>query len=229
MRRNILQVSLALLTFVVGFLVSGEGGDFVRALFTALAIFVPLKTIISMGISLHYLKVAVLTLLIWTPLAILTLNAIAPSGGTCELYFPDETKPLAEAQEKKLLPVIRQNSETATNNCGCSQSYTDTEPEQDGAAQKVPINGGVLNGRAVSLPKPPYPPIAKAARLSGNVVVQILVDERGCVQTARVLSGHPLLHEVSVQAARRACFYPTLLSGHPVEVKGVITYNFLLE
>jgi len=91
------------------------------------------------------------------------------------------------------------------------------------------ISGGVLNGKAISLPKPPYPPIAKQARAAGTVVVQVLIDERGNVVSARAVSGHPLLRAVSEGAARGAKFSPTKLSGKPVKVSGVITYNFTLE
>lgn len=91
------------------------------------------------------------------------------------------------------------------------------------------ISGGVLNGKAISLPKPPYPPIAKQARASGTVVVQVLIDERGNVVSARAVSGHPLLQAAAAAAARGAKFSPTKLSGKPVKVSGVITYNFTLE
>lgn len=89
------------------------------------------------------------------------------------------------------------------------------------------ISGGVLNGKAVSLPKPPYPPAAKAVRASGSVSVQVLVDEKGNVISASAVSGHPLLRAAAAAAAREAKFSPTLLSGTPVKVSGVITYNFV--
>jgi len=91
------------------------------------------------------------------------------------------------------------------------------------------ISGGVLNGKATSLPKPPYPPAAKAVKASGTVVVQVLLDEKGSVVTATAVSGHPLLRHAAVAAARGAKFSPTLLSGKPVKVSGVITYNFVAE
>lgn len=93
----------------------------------------------------------------------------------------------------------------------------------------APISGGVLNGRAISKPAPPYPAIARAARASGVVTVQILVDEQGRVVSARAVNGHPLLQQAAVQAAYQARFSPTLLSGQPVRVSGVITYNFVLQ
>ncbi len=224
MRRNLLHLSVALLTFIIGFLTSGTYEGLVTALLIALAAFTLLKVIISSNPDLHYVKVAALTLLIWTPFAAFTIHVALPST-SCEIYISEEAKPFDEVQEK--LPLIEPHSEPISSPFGCSQCYTEGEPEQDSAEPKAPINGGVLNGKAISLPKPAYPPIAKAARISGTVVVQILIDERGCIRTARALSDHPLLQAASVQAARQSCFYPTLLSGRPVKVKGVITYNFV--
>jgi TonB family protein len=102
------------------------------------------------------------------------------------------------------------------------------QPPAQGAKKTV-ISGGVLNGKAVSKPQPAYPPIAKAAGASGVVTVQILVDEEGNVVSAAAVSGHPLLQQAAVAAAREAKFSPTLLSGQPVRVSGVVTYNFVLE
>ncbi|MGH9969133.1 MAG: cytochrome c oxidase assembly factor Coa1 family protein [Pyrinomonadaceae bacterium] len=106
-------------------------------------------------------------------------------------------------------------------------------PGDSGDSQNInakgAINGGVLNGKAIKLPKPAYPPIARSVKASGTVVVQVLVDEEGNVVSARAVSGHPLLHAVSVAAARGAKFSPTLVSGKPVKVKGIITYNFIPE
>ncbi|MEQ1764396.1 MAG: TonB family protein [Pyrinomonadaceae bacterium] len=89
------------------------------------------------------------------------------------------------------------------------------------------ISGGVLNGKATSLPKPPYPPAARAVRAAGAVSVQVLIDEGGSVVSASAVSGHPLLRAAAVQAARGARFSPTMLSGQAVKVSGVITYNFV--
>lgn len=89
------------------------------------------------------------------------------------------------------------------------------------------ISGGVLNGKATSLPKPPYPPAARAVRAAGAVSVQVLIDESGNVVSASAVSGHPLLRAAAVAAARGARFSPTMLSGQPVKVSGVITYNFV--
>ena len=89
------------------------------------------------------------------------------------------------------------------------------------------VSGGVLNGKAVSLPKPAYPAAARAVRASGAVQVQVLIDEEGRVVSASAAGGHPLLQAAAVAAARQARFSPTMLSGQPVKVSGIITYNFV--
>src|SRR6476659_8874414 len=89
------------------------------------------------------------------------------------------------------------------------------------------ISGGVLNGKAVSLPKPAYPAGVRAVRASGAGQVQVLIDEEGRVVSASAAGGHPLLQAAAVSAARQARFSPSLLSGQPVKVSGIITYNFV--
>jgi TonB family protein len=91
------------------------------------------------------------------------------------------------------------------------------------------ISGGVLNGKAISLPKPVFPPLARQAHASGTVVVQVLVDENGNVVSAKAISGHPPLQSAAVVAARQAKFAPTKLSGKSVKVSGVLQYTFTAE
>jgi protein TonB len=93
----------------------------------------------------------------------------------------------------------------------------------------APVSGGVLNGKAIHLVQPPYPPIARSAHASGQVVVQVLIDENGNVVAAHATSGHPLLAAAAVNAARSSKFTPTKLSGQPVKVNGVIIYNFVAQ
>jgi TonB family protein len=89
---------------------------------------------------------------------------------------------------------------------------------------KNAVSGGVLNGKAISLPKPSYPGLLDAG---GTVTVQILIDEEGKVIWAKAVAGHPLLHEAARQAALKARFAPFKLKGQPVKVTGVLTYNFV--
>src|SRR6267142_4658101 len=109
-------------------------------------------------------------------------------------------------------------------------AHGDTKPETatggNPAEKRRPISGGVLKGKAIVLPKPDYPVEAKNAGISGTVAVQVTVDEVGNVIEAKAVSGHPMLQQVSVNAALQARFSPTSLMGEPVKVTGVLVYNF---
>ena len=103
-------------------------------------------------------------------------------------------------------------------------------PELDPATGKPKykqVSGGVLNGKAIDLPKPAYPPEARADREAGAVTIQILIDEAGKVIRAGAVSGAPTLQLAAREAACGSRFSPTTLGGEPVKVSGVITYNFV--
>lgn len=85
---------------------------------------------------------------------------------------------------------------------------------------------GVINGEAIYLPKPPYPPAAIAVGAQGDVSVQVTIDETGRVISARAADGNPLLRTAAVGAAKSAKFRPTFLGDRPVKVTGVIVYKF---
>jgi TonB family protein len=91
------------------------------------------------------------------------------------------------------------------------------------------ISGGVLNGKATSLPLPEFPVIARQAHASGSVTVQVTIDEEGNVIAAKAVAGHPLLQAAAVSAAQQAKFTPTKLAGQPVKVQGVLIYNFVAQ
>jgi len=104
----------------------------------------------------------------------------------------------------------------------------DSEPPPIARPKPIlkPVTGGVLNGTAISLPAPMYPDAARRFRISGMVTVEVIVDETGKVISALATTGPAVLREVAVQAALRARFSPTKLSGQPVKVSGLINYKF---
>lgn len=129
-------------------------------------------------------------------------------------------------QNEESLPKVKSSPSDGSDD---SSSDFTTLPTNTGTQTQRIISGGVLNGKATNLVKPPYPAAAKAVRASGAVNVQVTVDEQGTVISATAVSGHPLLRAAAVSAARASKFSPTLLSGKPVKVTGVIVYNFTPE
>lgn len=104
---------------------------------------------------------------------------------------------------------------------------TPTAKMSYGVLNSPAISGGVINGKATSLPKPTYPATASSVQATGSVSVQVTIDETGKVISATPVSGHPLLRAEAAKAASAATFAPTMLSGQPVKVTGIITYNFV--
>ncbi len=101
---------------------------------------------------------------------------------------------------------------------------TNDVQNKDSAASKSDEN--VLNGKAIKLPSPVYPPAAKSVNASGEVAVQVTVDEKGNVISAEAVSGHPLLRMAAETAALKAKFAPAVSDGKPMPVSGIIIYNF---
>ena len=95
-------------------------------------------------------------------------------------------------------------------------------------ARMINVDCGELCDKVVSTPLPIYPPIAKAARVSGTVMVYIEIDENGKVSSATISSGHPLLCAATLQAARLSTFSRTLVNGRPVRINSSLVYNFVL-
>ena len=109
----------------------------------------------------------------------------------------------------------------------------DPPPPPPAPKQDIPkilkLSKEVLQGKAISLPRPAYPAMAKQIRLQGPVTVQVTIDESGKVISAKAVSGHPVLIPEATKAAWQARFSPTKLGDQAVKVSGVITYNFVLN
>jgi TonB family protein len=97
------------------------------------------------------------------------------------------------------------------------------------AGRQMKVSSGVLQGSATRKVAPAYPPIAKAARAQGAVEVNVTIDENGNVTAAEAVSGHPLLRDAAIEAAKQWQFNPTSLGGEAVKVQGLLTFNFTLQ
>ena len=89
-----------------------------------------------------------------------------------------------------------------------------------------PLEGGILNSKAVSMPPPRYPAEAKRAGASGQVQVKVLIDETGKVISAEAVFGPESLRAAAVEAARQARFAPAKSNGMPAKVSGILFYEF---
>jgi protein TonB len=76
--------------------------------------------------------------------------------------------------------------------------------------------------------QPTYPPLARAARIQGTVMLQAVISKQGGIENLRVLAGHPMLVPAAIEAVRQWRYRPYVLNNEPVEVETQITVNFSL-
>jgi TonB family protein len=176
-------------------------------------------------------------------IAFFILAAAAPPAaaqrGTAKVDNTPVTRPSKKQTVKPAPSTARKSAVKASGNSGQSSGRASAGNDSSvntassnstsgtSKAASSPVLGGVLNGKAVSLPLPVYPAAARVARAGGVVNVKIVINENGDVESAAAVNGHPLLQAAAVDAARAAKFTPTRLDGHVVKVAGVIVYNFI--
>ncbi|MBI2149897.1 MAG: TonB family protein [Acidobacteria bacterium] len=92
--------------------------------------------------------------------------------------------------------------------------------------QRVRVGGNVAAANLLEKVKPVYPPLAKAARIQGVVVLEAGINKEGKVDSLTVVTGHPLLIEAAMDAAKQWVYRPILLNGQAVDLVTTITVNF---
>ena len=95
--------------------------------------------------------------------------------------------------------------------------------------QRVRISQGVTKGLLIHKQEPTYPPLARAARVQGEVVLSAVIDINGQITNLQLVSGHPMLVPSAIDAVKQWRYKPYLLNGQPVEVETTITVIFTLS
>jgi protein TonB len=94
--------------------------------------------------------------------------------------------------------------------------------------QRVRVSAGVTEGLLIHKVQPTYPPLARSARIQGQVVLQAVIGKDGTIQGLHAVSGHPMLTPAAIDAVKQWRYKPYFLNGEPVEVDTQITVNFTL-
>jgi protein TonB len=113
---------------------------------------------------------------------------------------------------------------------GAFQGMTTTAPPkvQMAVPKKVNISAGVMQGMLIQKTQPIYPPIAKAARVSGTVVLQATISKTGSIENLHVVNGPAMLQQAAMDAVRTWRYKPYLLNNEPVEVETTVNVIFTL-
>ena len=113
-------------------------------------------------------------------------------------------------------------------NVPASRPVTQSAPPAPKPAS-IRVSNGVQSAKLLQQPKPLYPPLAKAARISGLVRLQAVIGRDGTIRNLQLVTGPPLLVKAAMEAVSRWTYQPTLLNGEPVEVFTEIDVNFTLN
>jgi periplasmic protein TonB len=97
------------------------------------------------------------------------------------------------------------------------------------APQRVRVSQGVSQGLLIKKIQPAYPPLARQARIQGQVMLQAEISKDGTIQNLRLISGHPMLAPAAIEAVKQWRYKPYYLNGEPVEVETQITVIFSLS
>jgi len=96
-------------------------------------------------------------------------------------------------------------------------------------AGRVRISQGVSTGLIVSKVPPVYPPLARASKIQGTIVMKAVINQTGDVISLELISGHPMLAPAAMDAVRQWKYRPYLLNGKAVAAETQVTVNFALS
>jgi TonB family protein len=142
-----------------------------------------------------------------------------------EKHFGPEGRPLVETLEQCSCALQEDKKMTEANEMMRRAALIEGKANP----ASMVVGDEVLRGYAIHKEPPPYPPEAMAKRISGLIRVKIEIDETGSVTDAKIICGGGMLAAVSHEAALKWRFNSTLLNGQPVKVRGILTFNFMMQ
>lgn len=101
-----------------------------------------------------------------------------------------------------------------------------TYPFRFAEPTRLRVSSKVADGLRTHYVQPEYPQAARISHVSGDVVLQVLIDREGRIAELVAVSGHPLLVESAINAVKQWEYRPYLLNGKPVEVETTIKVQF---
>ena len=156
----------------------------------------------------------------------------APNTAQRTVLIRDFIRSTGPAIDAPDLPVVNLgNTDTSLppgiNSAAPSSPHVTVGPTAITASSARPrVSDGVSAGHLIAPIRPEYPQIARITHTEGTVIIDAIISRSGSIESARVLSGPPMLQRAALDAVQRARYLPFLLNGQPTEVQTTITINF---
>lgn len=148
-----------------------------------------------------------------------------PALGKVHLAAPKITRSLSNSDSPAADPGLALSGVTPADSSGASLLSN----KGKGPAAPLPVGGDVKVAQLISSVPPVYPQMARTQRVSGNVMIDALIDVNGRVSTMRVISGPALLHEAAMSSVRQWKYQPATLNGVPTATHLTVTVQFRLQ
>ena len=144
-------------------------------------------------------------------------------------FRPGQDATISQSDVQRTFGVVRlvERRRWVARGAGAA-SYLPSPPPAPLAGQPIRVGGQVKAPQQTRKVNPEYPPIAQSARVQGVVIVELVIDEQGRVNDARVLRSIPLLDQAALNAVRQWEYTPTLLNGVPTPIVMTATVQFTL-
>ena len=152
-----------------------------------------------------------------------------PRADVAPLLVPDGVAPELPVETANDAPPVDGGIITFGSCDTCGSVDVVPPPPPPPPTPIVHVGGDIKPPRKVVDVAPVYPPLARAARVEGLVILEAVIAEDGSVRDIRVLRSVQLLDGAAEEAVRQWRFTPTLLNGQPVPVVMTITVAFTLR
>jgi len=158
-----------------------------------------------------------------------TPTTAPPRADAAPLTVPDGIAPETHIEPVADAPPVDVGV-ISLGDCNCRTEVAPPPPPPPPPPPTVRrVGGDIRPPQKVTDVAPVYPPLARAARVEGIVILEAVIGEDGGVRDVRVLRSVQLLDEAAMEAVRQWRFTPTLLNGEPVPVVMTITVAFKLR
>ncbi len=138
------------------------------------------------------------------------------------------TKDLAKAKNPSRPPAELSKLSVDNTRLNAANAASTSNTAKSGAPDRVRVSQDVSHGLLIHQVKPVYPPLARSARVQGQVVLNVVIAKDGAVKTITAQTGHPMLIPAAIDAVKQWRYKPYYLNGQRVEVETQVLVNFTL-
>jgi protein TonB len=121
---------------------------------------------------------------------------------------------------------LSSSTNSIANSIGTSTTIVPPPPTPTARPPRI---SHMMEGNLIYRVQPIYPPLARSARIQGQVLLRAIISRTGTIENLQTISGHPMLVGAAVDAVRQWRYRPYILNGEPVEVETQVTVNFSLS